>query len=490
MKKKIGISILILAAIGAFAYGLRPRRTVTTNSGDAYGEYCRGVELHNKYYFEESLAHFERAVELDTGFAMAYCYQGLVHQGFGRIEEARKALAKAMKLALKATEKEQLIIAFQNAHINREYNEADEIIQKLSRKYPKAIEPYDYRGNEYFRQRDYEKGIVEYKRLVKINPNYALAYNQLGYAYAFLGDFDEAISNLKKYVFLAPDQSNPHDSLGEIYLIMGKYDEAITEFNKARELKPDFTFAIDHLGAAYRQKGMYRKAISYFEKSLALCASQWCQIDKWIEISRIHFEKNDYNSSLAILKQLDVEGPQLFVVKWLMGLNYLDQGNIDEAVFQKKQMEVLISTEYIREGIDERRSQIGEEWLMKYFLHLSGKIELAKNAYDKSIEDFSRILSINLRTEEEIFYRTELAEAFYKSGKLDKAFAELRNVFEVNPNHAPSRDIAARIFEEQGDVEKARSEMEKYLFIMDGCDEDVPEVEEMRKRYNRLKETT
>ena len=490
MIKKIAVGVVLLGLIVAFAYGLRSKRTVTTHSGEAYGEYCIGVNLQNKFYFEEAFVHFEKAVELDTSFAMAYCRQGLIHWGFGRIEEARKALAKAVELAPQKTEKEQLIIAFHHAHTNREYDKAEEMIQKLALRYPQAIEPYDYRGDEFFRKREYEKGIKEYKRLIEIDPNYALAYNQLGYAYAFLGNFDEAVNNLKKYVFLAPDQPNPHDSLGEIYLLMGRYDEAITMFNKARRLKSDFAFAINHLGSAYRQKGMYRKAVKYFEKSLALCTDQWCKVDKLIEIARIHYEKGDNDSSLAILEQITAQGPQLFIVKWLKGLNYIDQGKIEEAILQKEQMEELLASESTQEGIDERRTQIDREWLMKYFLHLSGKIELGRNMYDKAIENFYTIFSFTLRTEEDIFFRTALAEALYKGGELEKAIAELKNVFKINPNYAPSRYVSSRIFEELGDFQKASTEMEKYLFILDGCDEEFSKVEEIRKRLNSIKEST
>lgn len=490
MKKKMGLGIFILVMIGALAYGLRPRRAVTTSSSEAYEEYCRGVELYNKYYFEEALNHFMRAVELDTGFAMAYCYQGLVHRDFGRTEETRVALAKAMMLSLKATEKEQLIIAFQNAHTKREYDQADEIIQNLAQRYPKTIEPYDYRGNEYFRRREYERGIIEYKRLINIDPNYALAYNQLGYAYAFLGDFDKSIANLKKYVFLAPDQPNPHDSLGEIYLLMGKYDDAITEFNKARELKPDFAFAIDHLGTAYRQKGMYRKAVGYFEKSLALCSNQWCRVNKSIEIARIYFETGNHDTSLAILEQIPAEGPQLFFIKWLTGLNYIDQGKIQKAIFQKEQMEDLLASESTRDGIDERRTQIAEEWLMKYFLHLSSKIHLDNGAHNNAIEDLNHILSFSLRSEEKIFFQTALAEALYQNDEFDKAITELEQVFEINPNYAPSRYVSARVYHKKGDYRKAITEMAKYLFIMDGCDEGLPQVEEIKHLYDRIKGTT
>ncbi|MFQ6092276.1 MAG: hypothetical protein ACE5OR_06280, partial [bacterium] len=66
MVKKIGIGVVVLALIIAFAFGLREKRTVTTRSAEAYREYQVGLEYLNKFYFEEALAGFERAAELDT----------------------------------------------------------------------------------------------------------------------------------------------------------------------------------------------------------------------------------------------------------------------------------------------------------------------------------------------------------------------------------------------------------------------------------------
>ena len=145
MLKKIGAGAIVIAVIAALAYGLREKREITTSSSEAYFEYRKGVELANKFYFDEALMRFQRATQLDTCFAMAYCRQGFIHRNSGRIEEAQEAFSKAVECATNATEKEQLIIAFHNAHTNRDIRRADEVIEILARRYPKATEIYDYR---------------------------------------------------------------------------------------------------------------------------------------------------------------------------------------------------------------------------------------------------------------------------------------------------------------------------------------------------------
>ena len=54
MLKKIAAGFIVLAVIVAFAYGLREKRGVTTNSSEAYLEYQKGVELANKFYFSNT----------------------------------------------------------------------------------------------------------------------------------------------------------------------------------------------------------------------------------------------------------------------------------------------------------------------------------------------------------------------------------------------------------------------------------------------------
>ncbi|UCE19831.1 MAG: tetratricopeptide repeat protein [Gemmatimonadota bacterium] len=489
MMKKGAIVACVVALIVALAYGLRDKREVTTNSAEAYMKYRKGIELANKFYFEEALACFERATQLDTGFAMAFCRLGVSCRNYGRIEEAREALAKAVELAPNTTEKEQLIISFHNAHTNRDYTTAREMIEKLAQRYSKAIEPYEYRGNEYLRLRQYEKGIIEFERILKIDPNYAPAYNQLGYAYAYLSHYDKAIANMKKYVFLSPDQPNPHDSLGEIYLIMGRYDEAITEFNKARVLKPDFAFAIDHLGRAYQYKGMYRKAISYFEKGAATSTNQWIRNSSQIQIARTHYERGDYEQSLSLLEKIPADGPQLYILKWLMGLNYTELGVVHKAVEQREQLEHLILQEEQRD-VHERYGELYTLRMKMYVGHLSAKIASANGTHDKAIEHFQNILAQPLWPREEVFFRTAFAEALFKSRDTDKAIAELEKVVAINPNYSHSRYLLGRIYDELGHIQKAVSEMEKFLLIMDGCDEGIPQVEETKQRFSEIKGTS
>ena len=82
--------------------------------------------------------------------------------------------------------------------------------------------------------------------------------------------------------------------------------------------------------------------------------------------------------------------------------------------------------------------------------------------------------------------RDSLAEALFINGEMEKAITELGEALMINPNYYPSRYLLARIYDEQGVIHKARAEMEKYLMIMDGCDEGIAKVEEIKKRLAEI----
>ncbi|MFQ5798811.1 MAG: FlgO family outer membrane protein, partial [Bacteroidota bacterium] len=83
---------------------------VTSRSLQAYRSYVEGVELFKKFYLSEARAPLERAIELDSDFAMAYFSLSIVNRRLGDNAAERKALQKAWQLSNKVTEKEGLQI--------------------------------------------------------------------------------------------------------------------------------------------------------------------------------------------------------------------------------------------------------------------------------------------------------------------------------------------------------------------------------------------
>lgn len=114
------------------------------------------------------------------------------------------------------------------------------------------------------------EAVIEYKKAIEINPDYAKAYNGLGITYFRKKMLDEAIVEFKKAIEINSDYVEAHYHLGAAYFKKSMLDEAIIEFKKAIKIDPDYTDAYYNLAIVYYFKKEYKLAIQYCDKAVQL----------------------------------------------------------------------------------------------------------------------------------------------------------------------------------------------------------------------------
>jgi len=123
-----------------------------------------------------------------------------------------------------------------------------------------------------------EESIAEYRSVLELNPNEALAHNNLSMVLLLAGRPQDAAAefqkfteiNLRRALEIEPDQAASHNNLGLLLLRTGRADEAIAQFGKAIELKPDFAPAHCSLGAALAAKRKFNEALDELERASVL----------------------------------------------------------------------------------------------------------------------------------------------------------------------------------------------------------------------------
>lgn len=86
------------------------------------------------------------------------------------------------------------------------------------------------------RKEMFDKAIIEYKKAIAINPNFAEVYNNLGIAYSKKGMFDEAITEFKKAIAINPNDAVVYYNLAVAYYGKKEYDLAVEYCDKVIEL--------------------------------------------------------------------------------------------------------------------------------------------------------------------------------------------------------------------------------------------------------------
>lgn len=216
---------------------------ITTASDEARKEFLLGRDLSEKLLIQDSIQHFDKAIALDPGFALAELNRANVSPTG---KEFFEHLRKAVSLADKASKGERLLILGNEAGANGSAPKQKEYLEQLVAAYPNDERAHFNLGGYHFGQQEIPQAIEHYKKATELAANYSPAYNILGYAYRQNEDYANAEKAFKKYIELIPNDPNPYDSYGELLLKMGKFDESIAQYRKA--LSIDKNFIASHSG--------------------------------------------------------------------------------------------------------------------------------------------------------------------------------------------------------------------------------------------------
>jgi TolB-like protein/class 3 adenylate cyclase len=221
-----------------------------TEHTQAYDLYLRGRFYMNKRgeWIKKGLEYFQKAVELDPEFALAY--SGIAEAGsilgfYGMVPpniivpKARMNAEKAVSLD-PSHEAGITTLAFINT----------------------------------FYERDWERAKNEFHRALELNPAYPPAHYYYSYYLSFVeGRFDESI----KIASRASDELEPfvslsHHILSIIFVNAGKYEEGVRSSQMAIELDDNSFLGYRGLGLNLAKLGRYDEAIEALKRAVMLSA--------------------------------------------------------------------------------------------------------------------------------------------------------------------------------------------------------------------------
>ncbi|PYX27762.1 MAG: hypothetical protein DMG80_17785 [Acidobacteria bacterium] len=239
---------------------------ITTKSEEAKKEFLAGRDLAEKLRAQDAIAHFDKAIVLDSDFASAEIARANTAP---TAKDFFEHLNKAVALSGHVSEGEKLFILANEAGANGDVVKQKEYLDKLVAAYPNDERARLSLGNYYFGQQEYEQAIAHYKKATELAPDYSPAYNILGYSYRQQGNYQDAEQAFKKYIELIPNDPNPYDSYGELLLKMGRFDDSIAQYRKA--LSMDSHFVPSHFGisADLMYQGKHQDAAAELQKMIS-----------------------------------------------------------------------------------------------------------------------------------------------------------------------------------------------------------------------------
>ncbi len=204
----------------------------TPNDPNAYN--IRGAALGKAGRYDDAIADFNRALQINPRFAQAYANRGLVYR-----------------------------LKNDDANALADYNRALQVN-------PQYANAYVRRGNVYRRQNQLALALEDYNQAIKIDRTDPEAFHNRGLVYQAQKLHNFALEDFTTAIGLSPQAAPPYNARGESYLVTGDAQSALEDFNAAVSRDRGNAKAWYNQGVALQRLNRNKEAASAFQKALTL----------------------------------------------------------------------------------------------------------------------------------------------------------------------------------------------------------------------------
>ncbi|MBW8041556.1 MAG: protein kinase [Planctomycetes bacterium] len=213
---------------------LKPERLALasepTKNLEAWDYYLRGNEYFHRSFeksdYSIAIQMFDRAVELDTRFALAYAQLSRAHLYMywlfydhteERLAMAKGALDKVLELAPDLLEA-HLALGHYYYHGHMDYDRALDQFEIARKRQPNNSEVTTFIGYVQRRQGKFQEAVVTLKRASELNPLSNLLAGGVGATFMVLRKYAEAERYFERSISLAPDAPGAYNGKAWLYL--------------------------------------------------------------------------------------------------------------------------------------------------------------------------------------------------------------------------------------------------------------------------------
>ena len=202
-----------------------PLEMATTSSLEALQAYSDGLRVLFSTGDAAALPLFQRAVAIDSNFAMAYAFMGRIYGDLGEAALSAESTSKAYALRKRISDQERFwITTAYDTQVTENLEKAQQTCEVWAQTYPGEVTPHTFlAGIIYPVFGKYQQAVVQAGTAIDLDPNYGIASYILAWRYQDLNRFEDARKTLRD----GEGRLNlPHLLLGRYNLAFATGDEA------------------------------------------------------------------------------------------------------------------------------------------------------------------------------------------------------------------------------------------------------------------------
>ena len=491
----------------------QPLGEVLTRSAEALKYYTEARRFHLNSANRDAIRLYERAIEADPGFAMAYRGVAACYGNTGEFEKEAVAAKKAMELSDRLPERLRYqiqITAYSTSDAT--YPQAIDACNKLLAMYADDGIGLTNLALIYENAEDFEKSVPLQEAAARVSPDY-LGVGNLASGYMYLGDYEKAISTLERYLKRDPKNATAHVDLGWNFLSAGNLEGAQREAETASLLAPLEVQASLLKGDVAHLRGAYAES----EREYSSIVAQGTEANRRTARRRL---ANLYMTMGRFQKAREQVPGLMLAAPWVGGSIELASGHPDNALTAIQpaladplitsrstyalQYMAMLGLSYAAMGNSSEAQKVASEIRSKgqeVFARPATRLSLAVSGADAikrgdgrtAVADLERSVSMMPHQcyvgEGHAVILDLLAQAYMTSGDLAKARETYEKITALTtgrmgwgPYYARSFYNLGLIAERQGDTARAREQLSRFLEIWKNADPGLPEVADAKKR--------
>ena len=259
-------------------------RKEPTQNVQAYQLYLHGRHSFVQYTTEgmqRAIRYFERAIQLDPGYALAYAGAALAYSEIGESgavepEKAYPRAEKAVNTALSLDSSladAHLVNGTLNVVWRFDWASAERDFRRAIELNPNNADAHDFYSRMCSSLGRHEEAIALARRAQELDP----IAHRVDYTTSLLraGRWNEALREAERVAELEPGFDRVRATLGWALIRNGRADEGIAELEKAVAISPGNTIWIAQLGQAYAELGRTAQANDILRQLTELSSQQY-----------------------------------------------------------------------------------------------------------------------------------------------------------------------------------------------------------------------
>jgi eukaryotic-like serine/threonine-protein kinase len=453
----------------------------TTSSLDALKALTLGDAKHSMGDDFAAIPNYQRAVEIDPNFAMAYARLGTVYNNLGQTELSEQNRKKAFELRDRASEREKLYIMSHYYADSGQLEKGITAYELYRQTYPRDSTPYNNLAVIYNQLGQFDNGLENAKRAVEIDPDTLSGYGQLAFAYQGLNRVEEARATLNAALQRKGSTKGFYVQLASLDWAQGKEADIEKELQNA-SVEPDG--ALNALGFRSGWAG----ACGQLNRSRDFTRQVGEALDRMHLQGRANIEAQLASSEALAGNHAEASSVATEALRQSRTLPVMGNVAMTYAILRDDQKALALADEI-------QRTHPADTFAINVTVPIIRAIvalrpaNAAKADPAKAI-DFLNTAALYDRGDPGVFYIRGLA--YEQAGRYAEAQQDLQKVMEIKTHSGP--DIVfpvaqlelGRLFQKQGNAPQARIAYQNMIALLKDADPNLPLLHEAKSEYAKL----